>query len=50
MGEKLFAIPFEALKLDAGREHFIFDIDKEKLSRHGLRVREPLRVGAPPGG
>jgi sporulation protein YlmC with PRC-barrel domain len=31
MGEKLFAIPFEALKLDASREHFTLDIDKEKL-------------------
>jgi sporulation protein YlmC with PRC-barrel domain len=33
MGEKLFAIPFEALKLDASREHFIFDIDKERLKK-----------------
>jgi len=33
MGEKLFAIPFEALKLDASREHFTLDIDKEKLKK-----------------
>lgn len=31
MGEKLFAIPFEALKLDASREHFTLDVDKDKL-------------------
>jgi len=31
MGEKLFAIPFEALKLDPSREHFTLDVDKDKL-------------------
>ena len=31
MGEKLFAIPFEALKLDATREHFTLDVDQNKL-------------------
>ncbi len=31
MGEKLFAVPFEALKLDASREHFTLDADKDKL-------------------
>jgi sporulation protein YlmC with PRC-barrel domain len=31
MGEKLFAVPFEALKLDSSREHFMLDIDKDKL-------------------
>lgn len=31
MGEKLFAIPFEALKLDASREHFTLDVDKDKM-------------------
>ena len=31
MGEKLFAIPFEALKLDASREHFTLDVDKNKM-------------------
>jgi len=31
MGEKLFAIPFEALKLDSSREHFMLDVDKDKL-------------------
>jgi len=31
IGEKLFAVPFEALKLDASREHFMLDVDKDKL-------------------
>jgi sporulation protein YlmC with PRC-barrel domain len=31
MGEKLFAIPFEALKLDATREHFTLDVNKDKM-------------------
>lgn len=31
MGEKLFAVPFEALKLDATREHFMLDVNKDKL-------------------
>lgn len=31
MGEKLFAIPFEALKLDVNRQHFTLDVDKDKL-------------------
>src|SRR5687767_9582512 len=31
MGEKLFAVPFEALKLDASREHFTLDVDNAKL-------------------
>lgn len=31
MGEKLFAIPFEALKLDGSREHFTLDVNKDKL-------------------
>src|SRR4029077_17651118 len=31
IGEKLFAIPFEALKLDSTREHFTLDVDKDKL-------------------
>jgi sporulation protein YlmC with PRC-barrel domain len=31
MGEKLFAIPFEALRLDATREHFTLDVDQNKL-------------------
>ena len=33
MGEKLFAVPFEALKLDASREHFTLDVDKNKLMK-----------------
>lgn len=31
MGDKHFALPFEALKLDANHECFILDVDKEKL-------------------
>jgi sporulation protein YlmC with PRC-barrel domain len=31
MGEKLYVIPFEALKLDGSREHFVLDVDKAKL-------------------
>jgi hypothetical protein len=31
MGEKLSVVPFEALKLDATREHFTLDVDKDKL-------------------
>jgi sporulation protein YlmC with PRC-barrel domain len=31
LGEKLFAVPFEALKLDATREHFTLDVDKNKM-------------------
>jgi sporulation protein YlmC with PRC-barrel domain len=33
MGEKLFAVPFEALTLDASREHFTLDVDKDKLRK-----------------
>ena len=31
MGEKLYVIPFEALKLDTSREHFTLDVAKDKL-------------------
>lgn len=31
LGDKHFAIPFEALKLDDTREHFTLDVDKEKM-------------------
>ena len=31
MGEKLFAVPWQALKLDAVNKRFILDIDKERL-------------------
>jgi sporulation protein YlmC with PRC-barrel domain len=31
LGEKMFAIPFEALKLDASREHFTLEVDKNKM-------------------
>ncbi|HET9212620.1 MAG TPA: PRC-barrel domain-containing protein [Thermoanaerobaculia bacterium] len=33
MGDKLFAIPFQALKLDADHECFVLDVDKEKLKK-----------------
>jgi sporulation protein YlmC with PRC-barrel domain len=31
IGEKLFVVPFEALKLDGSREHFMLDVDKDRL-------------------
>lgn len=31
LGDKLFAIPWEALKLDAEHERFILNVDKETL-------------------
>lgn len=31
MGEKLFAVPWEALKLDPVNERFILNVDKERL-------------------
>lgn len=31
MGDKLFAIPFQALRLDKDQNSFMLDIDKEKL-------------------
>ena len=31
LGEKLYVIPFEALKLDTSREHFTLDVAKDKL-------------------
>jgi sporulation protein YlmC with PRC-barrel domain len=31
MNEKLYVVPFEALKLDSSREHFTLDADKAKL-------------------
>lgn len=37
MGDKLFAVPFEALQLDAKNECFTLDVDKELLDRaHGF--------------
>ncbi|HYD94870.1 MAG TPA: PRC-barrel domain-containing protein [Noviherbaspirillum sp.] len=33
LGNKLFAIPWSALTLDAQRECFILDIDRERLAR-----------------
>lgn len=31
MGDKLFAIPWEALRLDQEHEHFVLNVDKETL-------------------
>ncbi len=31
MGNKLFAVPWSALRLDEDKKHFIFDVDKKKL-------------------
>ncbi len=31
MGEKLFALPWESLTLDADQKRFVLDIDKERL-------------------
>lgn len=31
MGNKLFAVPFEAFTIDQDREDFILDVDKERL-------------------
>lgn len=31
MGDKLFALPWQALKLDTDNERFILDVDKERL-------------------
>lgn len=32
MGEKLFAVPWDALKLDTDKKRFVLDVDKERLS------------------
>jgi len=31
MGNKLFAVPVEPLRLDEDEQHFILDVDKQKL-------------------
>ena len=31
MGNKLFAVPWSALRLDEDKKHFILDVDKKKL-------------------
>jgi sporulation protein YlmC with PRC-barrel domain len=31
LGDKLFAVPWTALRLDADNRQFIFDVDREKL-------------------
>jgi hypothetical protein len=43
--EKLYVIPFEALKLDASREHFTLDVDKEKLKNApGFDMNHPPKA------
>jgi sporulation protein YlmC with PRC-barrel domain len=45
MGDKHFAIPFEALKLDTNREHFTLDVDKDKLKNApGFDKSHPPKV------
>ena len=31
MGNKLFALPWSALRLDEDKKHFVLDVDKKKL-------------------
>ncbi len=33
MGEKLFAVPFSALKYDAAEKEYVLDVSKERLER-----------------
>jgi sporulation protein YlmC with PRC-barrel domain len=33
IGDKLFAVPFEALELDAEHERFVLDVPREKLEK-----------------
>ena len=33
MGDKLFAIPYEALKMDSENERFVLDVPKERLEK-----------------
>ena len=33
IGDKLFAVPWKALRLDAGKDRFILDTPKEKLEK-----------------
>jgi sporulation protein YlmC with PRC-barrel domain len=45
MGDKHFAIPFEALRLDADHDSFILDIDKDKLKNApGFDKAHPPKV------
>jgi sporulation protein YlmC with PRC-barrel domain len=45
LGDKHFALPFEALKLDADKECFILDIEKEKLKNApGFDKSNPPKV------
>jgi sporulation protein YlmC with PRC-barrel domain len=33
LGDKLFAVPFEALRLDPENEHFVLNVTKERLEQ-----------------
>lgn len=45
MGEKLFAVPFEALKLETDRNHFTLDADRDKLKNApGFDKNNPPKV------
>jgi sporulation protein YlmC with PRC-barrel domain len=33
LGDKLFAVPFEALRLDPEKEHFVLNVTKERLEQ-----------------
>ena len=33
MGNKLFAVPWSALRLDEDKKHFVLDLDKKKLEK-----------------
>jgi hypothetical protein len=32
VGDKLFAVPWQALRLDPGLHHFVLDVSREKLN------------------
>lgn len=45
ISEKLYVIPFEALKLDASREHFTLDVDKDRMKKApGFDMNHPPKT------
>jgi sporulation protein YlmC with PRC-barrel domain len=48
MDEKRFVLPFEALKLDASREHFTFEVDKDNLGERPRFRQESCHVRCGP--
>jgi sporulation protein YlmC with PRC-barrel domain len=38
MGEKLFAVPWGALKLDTEHKRFVLNVEKDRLNRRRLRL------------